>query len=161
MFLASCRTSKTAIQKPIETRSKPSEIANYEKLLGISLPNSTNIEFVKFISAWIGAPYKYGGNTTAGTDCSGFVNATYKSVFSKSIARSSLQLFKESKPIKENELLEGDLIFFDIQDQKISHVGMHITGNYFIHASTKKGVVINSREEPYYKQHFRGFGRIG
>lgn len=128
--------------------------------MGIELPNSINPDFIKFVSEWMGTPYKYGGNTPSGTDCSGFVNATYQTVFKKSIARSSGQLFTDARRISENEAQEGDLIFFTIQGEKVSHVGMHVTGKYFIHASTKKGVVINSNEEPYYKQHFKGYGRI-
>jgi cell wall-associated NlpC family hydrolase len=160
LLLASCRSAKPNNPKPTESRVKPSDISQYEKLLGINLPNTINLEFIKFISAWIGAPYKYGGNTTSGTDCSGFVNATYKSVFNKAIARSSIQLYQDAKSIKMVDLIEGDLVFFTIQGPKVSHVGMHVTGNYFIHASTKKGVLINSIDEPYYKEHFKGYGRI-
>jgi cell wall-associated NlpC family hydrolase len=161
IFLVSCRSSKPSNPKPVESRERPSDVSQYEKVLGISLPNTVNLDFIKFISSWVGTPYKYGGNTTEGTDCSGFVNATYKSVFNKTISRSSFQLYQEAKPIQERDLREGDLLFFEIQGPKVSHVGMHVTGNYFIHASTRKGVIISSTEEAYYKQHFKGFGRVG
>ena len=158
--MVSCRSAKVSIAKPAVPASTAFHKEKYEKVMGIELPNSINPEFIKFVSEWIGAPYKYGGNTPSGTDCSGFVNATYQTVFKKSIARSSSQLYLDARRIKENEAQEGDLIFFTIQGEKVSHVGMHITGKYFIHASTKKGVVINSNDELYYKQHFKGYGRI-
>jgi len=160
MFMVSCRSAKVSTVKHSDPKPTAFQKEKYEKAMGIDLPNTINPDFIKFVSDWIGAPYKYGGNTPLGTDCSGFVNATYQTVFKKSIARSSAQLYADARRIKENEAQEGDLIFFTIQGEKVSHVGMHITGNYFIHASTKKGVVINSNEEPYYKQHFKGYGRI-
>lgn len=160
LLMVSCRSSKVTTTKPAESKPSAFQKEKYEKKMGIDLPNSINPDFIKFVSEWIGAPYKYGGYTPSGTDCSGFVYATYQTVFKKSIAKSSGQLFLDAKKIRENEAKEGDLIFFTIQGEKVSHVGMHITGKYFIHASTKKGVIINSNEEPYYKQHFKGYGRI-
>ena len=69
-------------------------------------------------------------------------------------------LFKKAKTIRKGDLKEGDLLFFKIGGTKISHVGMHITEDYFIHASTKKGVVISKKTEPYYQEAFAGYGAL-
>ena len=59
-----------------------------------------------------------------------------------------------------NELQQGDIIFYKINGQKISHVGIYISKNHFVHASTSKGVMINSLDEPYYKKYYSGAGRV-
>jgi cell wall-associated NlpC family hydrolase len=150
-LLSACKTHrKVSQQEPNRTRVDPK--------LGIELPDEINNQFIDEIKKWVNAPYKYGGTTRAGVDCSGFVQAVYKTVFNLSVAHQSEALYKKAKPVKQSELKEGDLLFFKIESTRISHVGMHITREYFIHASTKKGVVLSSLNEPYYKKTFEGYG---
>ncbi len=154
-FISSCRTNRPNHT----TRSNnKSDLSFYEHKLGIHLPNTVNIEFIKAISEWIGTPYKYGGSSISGTDCSGFVSSIYLKVFKIQLERTSLAMSQKARKIEKNNLLEGDLLFFTIEGNKVSHVGMHITEDYFIHASTKKGVVINGLKEPYYNSHFISYG---
>jgi len=152
---ASCRTNKGISEKP---SAKQSSISKYENILGIRLTGSINETFLEFVSNWFGVPYKYGGNSPEGTDCSGFVSITYKHVFGISLPRVSALQHQNSRKIKEQDLEMGDLLFFTIDASKISHVGMFLTQDYFIHASTKKGVTVNSLMEPYYSKHFQAFG---
>ena len=134
------------------------EIHKYEEKLGISLPETSNIEFIKVIVPWLGSPYKYGGNSINGTDCSGFVSSIYSSFFIIELDRTSLLIYKNARKINKSEVKEGDLVFFKTDGKKVSHVGITITPNHFIHASSKKGVVVNSLNEPYYSKNFVAFG---
>lgn len=154
VLLYSCRTHKEG--KP--NVSKPGNLSKYEKILGIPLPDKINSNYIQAISTWVGAPYKYGGSTVNGTDCSGFVFSIYSTVFSIKLERSSSAMHAKAKRIEKSKIQEGDLLFFTIEGQKVNHVGMHITAGYFIHASTKKGVVVSSMEEPYYIKHFMSYG---
>jgi hypothetical protein len=134
------------------------EIHKYEEQLGISLPESSNIAFIKAIIPWLGSPYKYGGNSINGTDCSGFVSSIYSSFFKIELERTSLLIYQNARKINKSEVKEGDLVFFKTDGKKVSHVGITITPNHFIHASSKKGVVVNSLNEPYYSKNFVSFG---
>jgi hypothetical protein len=134
------------------------EIHKYEEKLGISLPETSNIEFIKVIVPWLGSPYKYGGNSINGTDCSGFVSSIYSSFFKIELDRTSLLIYQNARKINKSEVKEGDLVFFKTDGKKVSHVGITITPNHFIHASSKKGVVVNSLNEPYYSKNFVAFG---
>ena len=134
------------------------EIHKYEEKLGISLPETSNIEFIKVIVPWLGSPYKYGGNSINGTDCSGFVSSIFSSFFKIELDRTSLLIFQNARKINKSEVKEGDLVFFKTDGKKVSHVGITMTPNQFIHASSKKGVVVNSLNEPYYSKNFVAFG---
>ncbi len=134
------------------------EIHKYEEQLGISLPETSNIEFIKVIVPWLGSPYKYGGNSINGTDCSGFVSSIYSSFFKIELDRTSLLIYQNARKINKSEVKEGDLVFFKTDGKKVSHVGITITPNHFIHASSKKGVVVNYLNEPYYSKTFVAFG---
>ncbi|MEX1188997.1 MAG: NlpC/P60 family protein [Bacteroidia bacterium] len=148
--LSSCRSTRNKTTNQSKSSSPV--------LMGVTLPDNIDINYVEYVSNWIGAPYKYGGNSKGGTDCSGFVNTTYNEYFGIKLPRTSNELYKNSKKVEEKSLIIGDLIFFDIKTGSVSHVGMHLSGKYFVHASTKKGVIVSSRDEEYYKQHFKAFG---
>jgi lipoprotein Spr len=67
-------------------------------------------------------------------------------------------IYQNARKINKSDVKEGDLIFFKTDGKKVSHVGITITPNHFIHASSKKGVVVNSLNEPYYSKNFVAFG---
>ena len=152
LTLSSCRTAKIKTQKNLTE--------NISKDVEIPLTGDEEKEFLEFVSSWIGTPYLYGGKNKSGTDCSGLVFTTYKEVFGIDSPRSASDLYKVAKPLKINELRAGDLVFFDIKNGSVSHVGMYLNEKYFIHSSTKKGVIISSLDESYYKEHFKSFGSL-
>lgn len=152
--LPACRSQRNN-SKPIDTQK---EIHKYEEQLGITLPKTSNIAFIKAIVPWLGSPYKYGGNSKSGTDCSGFVSSIYSSFFKIELERTSLLIYQNARKINKSEVKEGDLVFFKTDGKKISHVGIAITPNQFIHASSIKGVAVNSLNEPYYSKNFVAFG---
>lgn len=152
--LPACRSHRNN-PKPIDSQK---EIHKYEEQLGISLPETSNIAFIKSIVPWLGSPYKYGGNSINGTDCSGFVSSIYSSFYKIELDRTSLLIYQNARKINKSQVKEGDLVFFKTDGKKVSHVGMVITPNQFIHASSKKGVVVNSLNEAYYSKSFISFG---
>jgi hypothetical protein len=153
-YLSACRSYRNN-PKPIVSQR---EIHKYEEQLGISLPETSNIAFIKAIVPWLGSPYKYGGNSRNGTDCSGLVSSIYSSYFKIELDRTSLLIYQNARKINKSEVKEGDLVFFKTDGKKVSHVGITITPDHFIHASSKKGVIVNSLSETYYSKSFVSFG---
>jgi len=109
---------------------------------------------------WIGTKYKYAGESKKGVDCSGFVAEIYKNVYGIQLAGGSKDIYTQVKPLEKDELKEGDLVFFKIKRDKISHVGIYLSNNKFVHASVHSGVVVSDLDEPYYKEYFFEGGRI-
>lgn len=145
-------------------------VYDYKKLAKASLKLRMDIDPADnhklYIEAaeWIGVPYRAGGNTKRGTDCSGFTTHIYKKVYNKKISRSSEeQRTKDCRRISKRNLKEGDLVFFSSQKRKkkATHAGIYLKNGKFVHASTSRGVMISSLDEPYYKQHWMCGGRTG
>lgn len=112
------------------------------------------------IETWLNVPYKFGGNDKKGVDCSGFVNAIYLSVYKIKLPRTTKEIFLKSKSIEKEKLAEGNLVFFDIEGKGVSHVGIYLEKNNFVHASSSKGVVISSLDNVYYANRFLRGGKI-
>lgn len=122
-----------------------------------SLPNKTLLESV---DKWYGVRYRTGGNGACGIDCSGFTVAVYAAVYGINLPRVSKEQYRISRKISTTELQEGDLLFFNTRGSGVSHVGVYLGNNKFIHATVSRGVMVNGLFEPYYLQRFIGAGRI-
>lgn len=109
-----------------------------------------------FIDNWWGTPYRYGGESRNGIDCSAFVQALYSIVFGiNSIPRTAQEQYKDSKKIKRIKNLEpGDLVFFRIHSRRITHVGVYLQNNKFVNASSSSGVTISDLTDRYWKRYF-------
>jgi len=114
------------------------------------------------IIKYLGTPYKYGGNTINGMDCSAFTQIVYRNVFNINLERSARLQYNQGKVIaKGDELKYGDLVFFNTRQRvKPGHVGIYIGDNMFAHASTKKGVTITSLDYDYYSRVYMGARRF-
>ena len=140
----------------------------YEDSADLREPVSSNRgdvdnKLYKEIEKWIGTPYKYGGNDKNGVDCSGFVNQIYKAVYGIKLERNSSAIYYTNcRKIKKSQLKEGDLVFFCTSNKKrgINHVGIYLSDNKFAHASSSRGVIINSMDKPYYVRNFICAGRV-
>jgi len=97
----------------------------------------------------LGTKYVYGGTTTSGFDCSGFTQYVFKQA-GISIPRTTGQQFAAGTPVSRANLEVGDLVFFNTSGRGVSHDGIYIGGNNFIHASSSRGVMISSLSDPYY-----------
>ena len=131
----------------------------YSKKLGVKLEGKEDKKLIKSMAEWKGTPYRYGGTTKRGTDCSGFVSTIYKEVYNKKLHRSSRDMIKDVRKIRKSRLETGDLIFFKTRGRKISHVGIYIADNKFIHAASK-GVVVNDLDQSYYKKTYYKAGKV-
>jgi len=159
IFLGCHSNKKSTTENKKETTHELVQ-TKYAKLLIVTSSEIHNIALYNFIDKWMGVKYKYGGQTQEGVDCSGFVNALYKEVYQKVLPRSSTDIAKQLKNTEKNKLSEGDILVFDIDGKKSSHVGIYLTNNKFVHSSTSKGVVISSLELPYYQKSFSKAGKI-
>jgi len=113
-----------------------------------------------FAKKMLHLPYKFGGNSFSGLDCSYFVKKVY-SMIGIDLPRSAREQFTLGTPVEKEDLQPGDLVFFRTYARFPSHVGIYLGDALFIHASTRsKKVTIDSLETPYYLKRFIGAKRI-
>lgn len=147
--LAGCSVHQTATNIP-ESRSPvvvipPSAKAAGARAAGIALQQ-------------VGVPYRYGGSTPSGFDCSGLVYYSYSRV-GMSVPRTTGQLWERVEPVARDDLRAGDLLFFSMAG-KMSHVGLYLGDDQFVHApSTGKVVSVESLQSEYYNRAFIRGGR--
>ena len=161
-YLTACHTHKviTDFDKVTDTKNNSSsKVSTVAGILNMDEHDVKKKKLYAFISDWYGVPYKYGGCDKKGTDCSCFVCSLYSSVYQKKLDRKADDMEANCEKIKESHLKEGDLIFFKIKSKNVSHVGVYLKNNKFVHASSSKGVIINDINDSYYKKYFYCFGR--
>lgn len=133
----------------------------YSQELGFDIPSDFNAVLYDTLVYWLGTPYRFAGNCEKGIDCSGFVTRIYNSVYNKNLgARNSAEIYNRMEKIDKDDLKEGDLVFFRIYRRRVSHIGLYLGNNKFIHSTTSRGVVVSDLNENYYKRSFAGAGRI-
>lgn len=126
-----------------------------------SLPSVSKSELERAVSSYLGIPYKYGGTTRKGMDCSGFVYLVYKQVYRVNLPRSSGRMWKLGRIIPPKLARPGDLIFFRGGFfNRINHVGIYMGENRFVHASSTNGVIYSNMEDEYYSRRFAAIRRI-
>jgi cell wall-associated NlpC family hydrolase len=131
----------------------------YAELLGTDAAQIEATELLKSADEWYGTRYRMGGTTKTGIDCSAFVQAVYLSAFGINVPRTAFEQFKAVNHISATEMKEGDLVFFNTTGG-VSHVGIYLRNNKFIHASVSRGVAVSDLFDPYYLRRFLGVGRI-
>jgi len=129
------------------------------QIMGVAMSATSNMKLFHFVYDWIGTPYRFGGSSRKGIDCSAFTKELYSEVFNMDIQRCSRDIFSMVSPVNRDELKEGDLVFFKIHSRRISHVGIYLGNNRFAHASSR-GVAISSLDDAYYKRYFYRGGRM-
>lgn len=142
----------SSLMKNIENKSSDGEpVLSSKKEIMI-------MEIIKYMNT----PYKYGGNSLNGIDCSAFTQNVYQSSWMLTLDRSARDQYQQGKVISDrSDLKFGDLVFFNTRRRvKPGHVGIYIGDNLFAHASSKLGVTISSLEHDYYNKRYMGARRI-
>ncbi len=117
-------------------------------------------KLILFAKKLLDIPYRFGGNSLFGIDCSAYVKKVY-SLIGIDLPRSAREQFQEGTPVNGEELSIGDLVFFRTYASFPSHVGIYLGNNLFIHASSgSKKVTIDSLDTPYYFKRFIGAKRL-
>ena len=109
--------------------------------------------------AWRGVPYRYGGQNKSGIDCSSFIQTTYASLWQHPLPRSTQDQVKQGHKIDVKDARAGDLLFFKT-GFKQRHAGIYMGNGLFVHASTSKGVIVSSLDNPYWQDNFWQSRRI-
>jgi len=150
-------TAKTTIGNNIETISGIQ--FKYAMMLDVEVETLSDPRLLRFIEEWYGTRYRMGGTTKKGVDCSAFSGTLLSSIYSFSLPRTAREQYKICERVKKDELLAGDLVFFNTRGG-VSHVGVYLANNRFVHSSSSKGVVISNLDDNYYAKKFIGGGRI-
>ncbi|PJJ84870.1 C40 family peptidase [Mucilaginibacter auburnensis] len=154
LVLSSCHTSKVAMKgKPGQIVEPQADVAEkYAAVMGVKNRDIQNGRLYAFIEQWAGTPYKFGGQDKDGIDCSGLTQLLQQEVYGIKVPRMTSQQVTIIKRKYEEELKEGDLVFFDFDGKQFSHVGVYLQNGYFVHASTRKGVMVaRLRDNGIYK----------
>ena len=156
---------KSTDKKSTETTSSSSIIENatilqfkYALLLNLEVEQIKNLHLFKIIDEWLGTRYRLGGTTKNGIDCSAFMQILFTSLYGIALPRTAREQYKFTRRISRTELREGDLVFFNTIGG-VSHVGMYLQNNKFVHASSG-GVTISDLYEDYWMKRFVGVGRV-
>ena len=159
--LAAQAQTKTVPTQVTEKAEEQESLAKdyLSQIMGVAMSATSNLKLFNFVYDWIGTPYRLGGGSKKGIDCSGFTKQLYSQVFNLDIKRSSRDIFSMVSPIRKDELKEGDLVFFKIRSRSISHIGIYLGNDRFAHASSK-GVAVSSLDDAYYSRYFYKGGRV-
>ena len=135
--------------------------SRYSSLMQVMPEEIKSLMLYTFIDQWYGTKYRMGGHDEMGIDCSGFAQKLYTDVFGIDLVRTSREQFGSCRFVGEEEqLMEGDLVFFRIRGKQISHVGVYLMNSYFVHSAVNGGVMISSLKDQYWNHRFAGAGYI-
>lgn len=171
MFLVSCSssvrfssTAKEYEEERISTRKIAiSHTKNSTDNTAITIDKSTlskkQARLLEAAETWLGVPYRFGGLDRNGIDCSGLMYSVFSSI-GEVLPRTSQEQFMIGEEVEFENMAVGDLLFFNTTANGVSHVGMFAGGSEFIHASTSRGVVRESINEPYFVRRYVSSKRI-
>jgi len=137
-------------------------IRKYEKFGEISAALTPREKILFEIVRFLDTPYKYGGNSEKGIDCSAFTQQVYDNTLGIKLPRSASEQYKVGEKISNKTSLQfGDLIFFDTRSSSYpGHVGIYIGEDMFVHASRSQGVIVSSLKSSYYAARFISARRV-
>ena len=145
----SAQSTQAQPQRPSAPLPKPFSNASQKKL-------------IQAAESYLGTPYRFGGMSRTGVDCSGFTGLVYSEVYGVNLPRTSAKMWKKGRAVSLNAARPGDLCFFSNSGKKgrIDHVGIYMGNNRFIHASSSGGVMYSNLKETYFSKRFAGIRRM-
>ena len=155
-------TATTEKKKPIAQEAH-GLVSDEWARLDIKLGRKDNKKLYKELKRWLGTPYAYAEHTCGeGTDCSGMVMEVYQEVYGIKLHRNSAKMLEMNCSVIDlDDLREGDLVFFvTSSDGHVSHVGIYLKDNKFVHASSSRGVTVDDLRQNYYATHFHSAARV-
>lgn len=120
-------------------------------------------KMIDYSKQFVGVPYVYGGASRSGMDCSGLIFTVANDAIGIKLPRSAAGIYSAVRIINDSEKEAGDLVFFKTVGSRISHVGLYLGNNQFIHAASdgpNTGVIISSLKESYWSRTYAGAGRF-
>lgn len=161
LFVTACGTVQRGVTaSPTPKKEKPAAVTEV-KPWNIDVQNPAADRLLTEARSWLGTPYLYGGTSSEGVDCSGFVLKVFQRALNINLPRNSAKQQEYCLPVSGEQLAVGDLVFFSSSNTKdVAHVGIYIGDRQFIHSSTSKGVVVSSLDQKYYTDNLHSFGRI-
>ena len=127
--------------------------------MDMEIEGISNFMMFGFIDEWLHTRYRYGGTTKKGIDCSALTGLILGAVYGLTLPRTAQLQYKASKRIAMKDLREGDLVFFNTRGG-ISHVGVYLANDRFVHSSSSDGVTISDLKDSYYARKYIGAGRV-
>ena len=151
-------------ENTISANNIPAKVENASKLqikyaliLDTEIEQIQNVNLYDGIDEWMGTRYRLGGSSKSGIDCSALVQTLYVTQYGISLPRTAREQYDATERISRTDLKEGDLVFFNTQGG-VSHVGIYLQNNRFVHASSS-GVTISDLFDAYWEKRFIGVGR--
>lgn len=132
----------------------------YAIMMNATVEKMTNVSLYKTIDQWFGTRYRYGGTTRRGIDCSALMQALGQYVFGWTLPRTAHEQYAIMQKVAREDIQEGDFVYFHTRRRGVSHVGMCLQNNKFVHASTSKGVMISDLDDTYWDSRIVGFKRM-
>ncbi len=163
-IVSSSRVARTSSARESTSASAPtsasmSNAAEIDRRASDVSLNETRREILIQARDWLGTPYEFGGASSSGADCSGFVQSVFHTV-GVQLPRTSGEQATVGLDVSLANARAGDLVFFNTTGSGVSHVGIMISATQFIHASTSRGVTVSSIDEPYYRERFLFVRRV-
>jgi len=145
--LLACAALWLTGQTPVDASTLHNTKTNYDKIVPAS-------------KKYIGVPYQWGGTTAKGFDCSGFIRHVYGTI-GVDLPRTTSDMYRTGTSVRKEDLRVGDLVFFNTSGKGVSHAGIYIGEDKFIHSSSSRGVTVSSLNDPYYwKSKYIGAKRV-
>lgn len=153
-------TDEAKVESNVGTIEKLSHLQfKYAMMLNVDVESLKNISLLGFIENWFGTRYRFGGTTKKGIDCSALTGSLLLAVYGFALPRTAHEQYDATEHIDKDSLKEGDLVFFNTRGG-VSHVGLYLENNFFVHASSSQGVTISNLDDQYYSKRFICGGRI-
>ncbi|HIE40275.1 MAG TPA: peptidase P60 [Thiomicrorhabdus sp.] len=151
-FLAACSSSPRYAGKSVQKNKSISSIS-------ITSSSEVRQRLLRQFKRWKGTPYRYGGESLNGVDCSAFVQNTYRVKFNKAIPRTTRTQIKIGKKVKKSQLRVGDIVFFKTGRNSM-HNGIYMGNATFMHASSSRGVIISNLNTRYWRKKYLTSRRV-